>query len=105
MNLTDANQQGSEVDPVWFELYQAKQEYKLTDLTPQSMDDLFHRMKADDALFQLYYKCVKGTSNKILIWCLYASFYNSTIGTTTRMRMKPWQRAATIVAKPIYFAV
>ncbi|XP_046645796.1 sphingomyelin phosphodiesterase-like [Daphnia pulicaria] len=56
MNLTDANQKGSEVDPVWYELYQAKQEYNLTDLTPQSMDELFQRMKADDALFQLYYK-------------------------------------------------
>lgn len=56
MNLTDANQKGSEVEPVWYELYQAKQEYNLTDLTPQSMDELFQRMKADDTIFQLYYK-------------------------------------------------
>lgn len=56
MNLTDANLKGSEVDPVWFELYQAKQEYGLDDLSPQSMDTLFQRMVTDDALFQLYFK-------------------------------------------------
>lgn len=56
MNLTDANLKGSEVDPVWFELYQAKQEYGLDDLSPQSMDALFQRMVTDDALFQLYFK-------------------------------------------------
>jgi sphingomyelin phosphodiesterase len=46
MNLTDANLKGSEVDPIWFELYQAKEEYGLADLTPLT----------DDALFQLYFK-------------------------------------------------
>ncbi|KAK4010699.1 sphingomyelin phosphodiesterase [Daphnia magna] len=56
MNLTEANQRGSEAAPVWSELYQAKQEYGLTDLTPQSMDMLFQRMLTDDALFQLYFK-------------------------------------------------
>ncbi|KAI9559024.1 hypothetical protein GHT06_015813 [Daphnia sinensis] len=56
MNLTEANQRGSEVAPVWSELYQAKQEYGLTDLSPQSMDMLFQRMLTDDALFQLYFK-------------------------------------------------
>ncbi|XP_046446656.1 sphingomyelin phosphodiesterase-like [Daphnia pulex] len=56
MNLTDSNLKGSEVDPVWFELYQAKQEYGLDDLSPQSMDTLFQRMVTDDALFQLYFK-------------------------------------------------
>jgi sphingomyelin phosphodiesterase len=56
MNLTDANLKGSEVDPIWFELYQAKEEYELADLTPQSMDELFQRMLTDDALFQLYFK-------------------------------------------------
>lgn len=56
MNLTDANLKGAEVEPVWTELYQAKQEYGLTDLSPQSMDALFQRMLTDDALFQLYFK-------------------------------------------------
>lgn len=56
MNLTDANLKGSEVSPVWIELYQAKQEYGIADLTPASMDGLFQRMLADDAVFQLYYK-------------------------------------------------
>ena len=56
MNLTDANLKGSEVDPIWFELYQAKEEYGLADLTTQSMDELFQRMLTDDALFQLYFK-------------------------------------------------
>lgn len=55
-NLTEANLQGSAVSPVWFELYQAKQEYGLADLTPASMDGLFQRMLTDDALFQLYFK-------------------------------------------------
>ena len=56
MNLTDANLKGSGVDPVWFELYGAKQEYGIDDLSPQSMDTLFQRMVTDDALFQLYFK-------------------------------------------------
>ncbi len=55
-NLTEANLQGSSVSPVWFELYQAKQEYGLADLTPASMDGLFQRMLTDDAFFQLYFK-------------------------------------------------
>lgn len=58
MNLTESNERGPEVAPVWSELYQAKQEYGLADLTPQSMDVLFQRMLTDDAVFQLYFKYV-----------------------------------------------
>ena len=56
MNLTAANLQGSEKDPVWYELYQAKAEYGLKELSPKSIDELLHRMLEDDALFQLYFK-------------------------------------------------
>jgi len=56
MNLTVANEFGPNRDPVWFELYQAKKEYGLADLSPASMDDLFNRLLTDDALFQLYAK-------------------------------------------------
>ena len=56
MNLTDANIKGLGVSPDWTQLYQAKQEYGLADLTPTSMDGLFQRMLTDDALFQLYFK-------------------------------------------------
>lgn len=56
MDLPSANAQGPTVDPVWAELYSAKQEYGLTDLTPRSMNELFQRLVADDSLFQLYYK-------------------------------------------------
>ena len=56
MNLTAANLQGPGRNPVWFELYQAKKEYGLTDLSPKSMDNFFQRMLNDDALFQLYFK-------------------------------------------------
>jgi len=56
MNLTVANEFGANRDPVWFELYQAKKEYGLADLSPASMDDLFNRMLTNDSLFQLYVK-------------------------------------------------
>lgn len=56
MNLTDVNLKGPGVSPVWTELYQAKKEYGLADLTPASMDGLFQRMLTDDAVFGLYYK-------------------------------------------------
>lgn len=40
MNLTVANEEGPDRDPIiWFELYQAKKEYSLTDLSPTSMND------------------------------------------------------------------
>lgn len=71
MNLTEANQRGSEAAPVWSELYQAKQEYGLTDLTPQSMDMLFQRMLTDDALFQLYFKYVNVSYNKSKIMVVF----------------------------------
>lgn len=56
MNLTQANLLGSTRSPEWFELYQAKKEYALTDLSPKSIDSLFSRLIADDELFSLYYK-------------------------------------------------
>ncbi|XP_046446658.1 sphingomyelin phosphodiesterase-like [Daphnia pulex] len=54
MNLTVANADPS-ISPVWFELYQAKQDYGLTDLSPRSMDVFYQRLVTDDALFQLYF--------------------------------------------------
>lgn len=42
--------------PEWFELYQAKKEYTLADLSPKSIDNLFSRLIADNELFNLYYK-------------------------------------------------
>ncbi len=56
MNLTVANEFGANRDPVWFELYQAKKEYGLADLSPASMSDLLDRMLNNDSLFQLYVK-------------------------------------------------
>ena len=56
MNLTAANGLGSSVDPVWFELYRAKQEYDLEDLSSESMNAFFHRMLADEELFQRYFR-------------------------------------------------
>ena len=55
-NLTAANIQGPGRNPVWFEFYQAKNEYGLADLSPKSMDNFFQRMLTDDALFLRYYK-------------------------------------------------
>ena len=52
----EANQKGPMHLPEWFVLYQAKQEYDLTDLSPKTVDDFFSRMLNDDALFQLYFK-------------------------------------------------
>jgi sphingomyelin phosphodiesterase len=56
MNLTAANLLGPSVDPVWFELYQMKQEYQLDDLSPNGMSVFFRRMLVDDALFQRYFQ-------------------------------------------------
>ena len=58
MNLTVANQEGANRDPVWFELYQAKKEYGLTDLSPASMNELFNQLVTNDELFQLYVKYI-----------------------------------------------
>ena len=44
--------------PVWFELYQAKKEYGLTDLSPASMNELFNQLVTNDELFQLYVKYI-----------------------------------------------
>ena len=55
MNFTAANLLGPNQDPVWFELYQAKKEYGLADLSPKSMNDFVHQMVTDDSLFQRYY--------------------------------------------------
>lgn len=56
MKLTAANLLGPSVDPVWFELYQMKQEYQLDDLSPNGMSVFFRRMLVDDALFQRYFQ-------------------------------------------------
>jgi len=62
MNLTAANLNadllGSQSDPVWEELYQARAEYGLTDFSPQQLDDFFNRLVSDTQLFQLYFKYV-----------------------------------------------
>ena len=55
-NLTAANEVGRAKDPEWFQLYQAKKEYNLTDLSPSSLDELIQRLLVDDGLFQLYFK-------------------------------------------------
>ncbi|XP_032779473.2 sphingomyelin phosphodiesterase [Daphnia magna] len=56
MNLTVANAQDPSIDPVWFELYQAKRDYALTDLSPRSMDAFYQQLVTDDALFQMYFE-------------------------------------------------
>lgn len=56
MNLTEANLRGPEQDPVWSELYQAKEEYGLTDLSPSSIESLIQNMLKDEALFQRYFR-------------------------------------------------
>ncbi len=56
MNLTAANEGGPNRDPIWFELYQAKKEYGLLDLSPASMNQLFNRMVDEEKIFQLYVK-------------------------------------------------
>ena len=55
-NSTAANAMGSAKEPEWFELYQAKKEYNLTDLSPSSMDELIQQMLTEDHLFELYFK-------------------------------------------------
>ena len=57
MNLTEANLRGPDQDPSWSELYRAKEEYGLADLSPSSIETLVQRMLKDEALFQLYFKC------------------------------------------------
>lgn len=56
LNLTVANAEVPSVNPVWSELYQAKQEYGLTDLSPRSMEALYQRLIIDDVLFQSYFE-------------------------------------------------
>lgn len=55
MNLTVANANKA-VDPVWFELYQARSTYGLDDLSPSQMEALLERMILSDDLFQQYYR-------------------------------------------------
>ncbi|KZS07062.1 Uncharacterized protein APZ42_029601 [Daphnia magna] len=66
MNLTLANLKGPTHLPEWFELYQAKKEYALTDLSPKTVDGFFSRMLDDDALFQLYFKNYHKAADKII---------------------------------------
>lgn len=56
MNLTEANSRGPEAEPLWYELYSAKTEYGLADLSPASMDNLLRRMLTDDDLFNVYFR-------------------------------------------------
>lgn len=58
MNLTKANEAGPAQPPEWFDLYSARKEYSLTDLSPKSVNNLFSRMLNDEALFHLYFKWV-----------------------------------------------
>ncbi|XP_046447290.1 sphingomyelin phosphodiesterase-like [Daphnia pulex] len=70
MNLTEANEKGPMHLPEWFELYQAKKEYALADLSPKTIDEFFSRMLNDDALFQLYFKnYYKATDNFVSEGC------------------------------------
>ena len=57
MNLTAANANPSK-DPVWFELYRAKNEYALVDMNPHQMSNLFQRLVDDDDFLRRYYKQV-----------------------------------------------
>ncbi|XP_057370154.1 sphingomyelin phosphodiesterase-like [Daphnia carinata] len=66
MNLTLANLRGPTHLPEWFELYQAKKEYALTDLNPNTVDSFFSRMLDNDALFQLYFKNYHKAADKII---------------------------------------
>ena len=56
MNLTKANEVGPTQPPEWFDLYSAKSEYSMKDLSPKSIDNLFTRMLKDSELFNLYFK-------------------------------------------------
>ena len=56
MDLEVANFYGDRREPDWFELYRAKNEYELSDLSPTSMDSLFNRMLVDSRLFSVYFK-------------------------------------------------
>ena len=56
MNLTEANLLGPTEDPLWFKLYEAKEEYGLPDLSAKSIDGLVNRMITDDDLFHSYYR-------------------------------------------------
>jgi len=53
MNLTAANAE-PEKEPSWSQLYEARSDYGLNDLSPASMNEFFNRMVANDALFQVY---------------------------------------------------
>lgn len=62
MNLTAANLAAKsatnklELDPEWEELYQARAEYGIADLSPKQLDDFLNRLVSDNALSQLYFK-------------------------------------------------
>ena len=64
MNLTAANLAAKsatnklELDPEWEELYQARAEYGIADLSPKQLDDFLNRLVSDNALSQLYFKYV-----------------------------------------------
>lgn len=60
MNLTAANlgAKSMKSDPQWEELYQARAEYGLKDLSPEQLDGFLNRMVSDRALSQLYFKYV-----------------------------------------------
>lgn len=60
MNLTAANlaARSQKSEPQWAELYQARKEYGLKDLSPKQLDSFLNRMVSDSALSQLYFKYV-----------------------------------------------
>lgn len=60
MNVTAANSDvstpGSQQEPIWQILYEARADYGLKSLRPKELDNLFNRMISDNALSQLYYR-------------------------------------------------
>ena len=58
MNLTAANAE-PEKEPSWYQLYGARSDYGLNDLSPASINEFFNRMVANDALFQVYRRYIQ----------------------------------------------
>lgn len=92
MNLTDANLQGPTHEPEWFEMYQAKKEYNLRDLSPKSVDDFFQRMLTDDELFQKYNRYVYREFNPY-------KYTDPQLVSSLEMRIKlwTWSRLVTVI--------
>ncbi len=52
-DLEEANASGS---PRWYKLYSMKEEYGMTDLSPDSHAKLVESLKADEVLFKKYHR-------------------------------------------------